>query len=1511
MAFRFLFRPIILALLTVSLQGAIGAFTFADDEAASAGFQSLFDGETLEGWDGDPKFWRVEDGAITGQTTAENPTRGNTFLVYRGEEVSDFELQLKFRIVGGNSGIQYRSREVEKWVMSGYQADIDSTNRFSGILYEEKARGILAVRGQKLTIGSDGGKQVTGKTSDDETILSSIKQDDWNDYTIKAVGNHLVQSINGHVTVDVTDEQAAKRAMSGLLALQLHAGPPMLVQFKEIRIKHLSEHTPTNISDTDTKKKKIVFVAGRRSHGYGAHEHRAGCMLLARYVRDNLGDYETVVYENGWPASGAAAFDGAAAVVVYCDGGGGHLLIPHLDEFDQVMKRGVGLACIHYAVEVPKDRGGTQFLNWMGGYFETHWSVNPHWTAKFEKLPEHPITRGVEPFEINDEWYFHMRFREGMDNVTPILSAVAPEATMRRSDGPHSGNPDVRASVARGDAQHVAWAAERPDGGRGFGFTGGHVHWNWGDDNFRKLVLNAIVWIAKGEVPEDGVGGETPSRDELEANQDFEKPQPRVERSRARSRRSPEVATSNLTVHPELTASLFAAEPMLLSPSNIAIDHRGRVWVCEIVNYRAHRDRRQEGDRILILEDTNGDGVADSQKTFYQGRDIDSPHGVCVLGNRVVVSAGPHVLCLTDEDGDDKADKKEVWFTGISGVQHDHGIHEFMFGPDGKLYFNFGNSGEQIKDADGKTIVDMAGNEVVARRAPYQQGMVFRCNPDLSDFETLGWNFRNNWMVTVDSFGTIWQSDNDDDGNRSVRINYVMEFGNYGYRDESTGAGWRSERVGMSADIPSRHWYQNDPGVVPNLLQTGGGSPTGIMVYEGDALPESLFGQLIHCDAGPSVTRAYLVKDDGAGYSAETVNLLSGEKDPWFRPSDVKAAPDGTLFVADWYDPGVGGHNMRDLERGRIFRVTKKGVPLTYEIPEFDFESAAGAVQALQNPNLSVRYLAWKALHEMGDEAEAELATLAQHSRAQYRARALWLLGKIPTRGAHYVEQAMKDKDARIRTVAIRLARQLEDVDQLEIAERLADDPSPQVRRECAIAVRHDKREQAASVWARLAKQHDGHDRWYLEALGIGADQQWDRFMAAWLEAVDHDWDTVAGRDLIWRSRASKTGEWLQRIVSSETTGTHEMPRYLRAIELLPEDQRKQVSRQLAFRAALPDNHQSNFVQLTSLQAIDGTDLTPEDRKKLNALLDQLDSKMRYVELIDRFGVSDRYGDVVELAAENPATSLGIAAITCLLNKQQSARITSAMEQEDRRLALISLLGRSANNRAVPILMGLVNDDQVDSEQRRASVAALGKIRRGAERLIERAEKGDVPASLQQAWAASLHQTAWNEIRERAVKVYPLSPASDKPLPSIQNLSRNRGDVNRGQQLFAMKGTCANCHLVKGKGKQVGPDLSEIGKKLSREAMFESILFPSAGISHNYETSTVILNDGNVLTGIVTSDTADGIELKDKDAVVRKIARDEIDEITRQPLSIMPANLHVSLTEQDLVDIVEYLMQLQ
>ncbi len=474
--------PVVLLLIGSAVLALAAHHAYADDES---GFKPIFNRQNLDGWDGNPKFWSVKDGTITGQTTTDNPTKGNTFLIWRQGAVDDFVLRLSYKIDGGNSGIQYRSKELDPWVVAGYQADIDAKDTFTGILYEERLRGILAQRGQKVTIGEDG-KKTVAEIGDAKALQSHIKHDDWNDYEIIAQGPRLTHKINGQVMVEVIDEDRERRAVSGILALQLHAGPPMTIQFKNIRLKrtHLADGT-----------KKIVMVAGTPSHGPGAHEFNAGTKILKRCL-DGTPGVIAAAYYNGWPAD-PTAFDNADSILLYMDGGSGHPVIQRtrLAEIDQLMKRGVGLCCAHYAVEVPKEKGGPDLTKWIGGYYETGYSINPHWDATFKSLPKHPVTRGVEPFSINDEWYYNIRFPEGQSGIEPLLVATPPDATRRtEASKEHPGRAEV-----------VAWAVERPDGGRGFGFTGGHNHANWGNDDFRKLVLNALLWTAKAEVPEAGV----------------------------------------------------------------------------------------------------------------------------------------------------------------------------------------------------------------------------------------------------------------------------------------------------------------------------------------------------------------------------------------------------------------------------------------------------------------------------------------------------------------------------------------------------------------------------------------------------------------------------------------------------------------------------------------------------------------------------------------------------------------------------------------------------------------------------------------------------------------------------------------------------------------------------------------------------------------------------------------------------------------------------------------------
>ena len=504
--------PIKFLLVTgVVVASVIGIITTAQDEK---GFHSIFDGKSLEGWVGEKALWKIEDKAITGTTTAEAPIKGNTFLVCEAGEVDDFELKLEYKIENGNSGIQVRSFRRggpdKPFVIGGYQADFEAGTQWSGTIYGEGYHGILAKRGQSR-------KRIEGETFEDlkavgdpAELQTHIKTGEWNSYHITAKGNQITTRINGKVMAELVDEAPDARR-SGLLALQLHAGPAMKVQFRDIKLKRLA------LED----RKKVVFIAGKPSHPARTHEHNAGCLLLTKQINEHHADkMVATTYTNGWP-SDPSAFQNADSVVMFADGGQRHPAFFHLKTLEALRNRGVGVGAIHYAVEMVPGETNDMLASCIGGAFEIDYSVNPHWVAEFGNYPKHPTAYGLKPFGINDEWYFNMRFVKGMKGVTPILSAVPPAETMSRKDGHHSGNPEVRKMVEAGDKQHVGWVYEREaDGGRGFGTSGAHYHDNWANDDFRTFVLNATAWISKVEIPEAGIVTPTPTKAELDANLD-------------------------------------------------------------------------------------------------------------------------------------------------------------------------------------------------------------------------------------------------------------------------------------------------------------------------------------------------------------------------------------------------------------------------------------------------------------------------------------------------------------------------------------------------------------------------------------------------------------------------------------------------------------------------------------------------------------------------------------------------------------------------------------------------------------------------------------------------------------------------------------------------------------------------------------------------------------------------------------------------------------------------------
>jgi putative membrane-bound dehydrogenase-like protein len=582
-----------------------------------------------------------------------------------------------------------------------------------------------------------------------------------------------------------------------------------------------------------------------------------------------------------------------------------------------------------------------------------------------------------------------------------------------------------------------------------------------------------------------------------------------------------------------LAVTLFAESPAVRNPTAMDVDARGRVWATEGVNYRQWRGRNpglhdDKGDRVVILEDTDGDGIADTSKVFVQDTDLVAPLGIAVLQDakdpkvtRVYVSCSPTIYCYTDLDGDDVPDRKEVFLTGFGGHDHDHGVHSLVVGPDGRFYIAVGNAGPHVvTDKGGWTLragsIYNGGGENEADNHPslksddgkiWTGGLILRCDPDGKNLTVMAHNFRNEYEVALDSYGNMYTEDNDDDGNQCCRTAWVMEGGNYGYFSADGSREWQADRR-PGQDVWTAHWHQDDPGVCPAGCRNGAGGPTGVCVYEGDLLGKEWMGRVLNADAGANCVYAHTPVPDGGGYTMKPgLFLKSKPKGPddqdarWFRPSDVCVATDGSVFVSDWWDPGVGGHLAGDTKAyGRILRVAPKGRGLAR--PKVDVSTTEGALEALGSPATSVRAVAAAALRSNPKAASAQLQRISAESSSRLRARALWLLTDSQPSSRESVWRAMEDQDLGVRVAAIRAERLAVSMPSITgeskwllssgLRERLQGHPSPEMRRELCLSARTEgplPHTAAQSPLAQidrtqLAAGYAGGDRWLLESIG-------------------------------------------------------------------------------------------------------------------------------------------------------------------------------------------------------------------------------------------------------------------------------------------------------------------------------------------------------------------------------------------------------------------------------------------
>ncbi len=581
-------------------------------------------------------------------------------------------------------------------------------------------------------------------------------------------------------------------------------------------------------------------------------------------------------------------------------------------------------------------------------------------------------------------------------------------------------------------------------------------------------------------------------------------------------------------IDPSLEVTVWATTPLLYDPTNMDIDQAGRIWVAEGVNYRGNHGRRPAGDRIVVLEDTDGDGKCDKSHTFVQEKGLIAPMGVALFDNVVYVSQPPNLIAYTDVDRDLKfdpaVDKREVILTGFNAINHDHGLHSLTAGPDGKFYFNNGNCGAVFTDKSGKTFY-MGGT--YGERGPnwpadhlattgktsgdghvWISGFAVRMDPDGSHVEIVSHGMRNSYEQTLTSFGDMFQNDNDDP--RGCRTSYALEYGCSGYftRDGKQ----RNKAVKRPGQPYARvHWRQDDPGTMDAGDVYGGGAPTGITIYENGALDAKWNGLLLSCDAALNNILGYMPTPKAGTFDLQRFEFLTTNPDKQyggvdfvggargnrtidevgpahFRPSDVTVGPDGAIYFCDWFDGRIGASAHQDNSfSGTIYRIApRKFKPV---IPKINLATTGGQITALRSPAINTRYLGFRALRSQGAKAYPAVADVLKDKNTWIAARAVWLLPYLGDEGVKSCLGMLKHERAEQRVLAYRALRRAGH-DMVPHARRMAADTSPQVRREIALSLRDIPAQKTADIFVELARHCDTTDKNSVEAIGLGAANQ-------------------------------------------------------------------------------------------------------------------------------------------------------------------------------------------------------------------------------------------------------------------------------------------------------------------------------------------------------------------------------------------------------------------------------------
>ena len=911
----------------------------------------------------------------------------------------------------------------------------------------------------------------------------------------------------------------------------------------------------------------------------------------------------------------------------------------------------------------------------------------------------------------------------------------------------------------------------------------------------------------------------------------------------------------------DLEVTLWAESPMLYNPSNMDTDAKGRLWVTEAVNYRKFNREgkpflhREEGDRIVILTDSDQDGKADQSKVFVQDKDLISPMGIAVIGNVVLVSCSPHLIKYTDTDGDDKPDKKEILLTGFGGLDHDHSLHSVVTGPDGAYYFNVGNAGpHEVTDKSGFTLrsgslytggspynLQNQGNQKSDDGKIWVGGLQLKMNEDATGLKVLAHNFRNSFETYVDGMGNMWQNDNDDQV-VTCRVSWLAEGGNAGFFSEDGTRYWNADHR-PNQTMWQAHWHQNDPGAMPAGDNTGAGSPTGMLRIEGDGLGVKYRGMVLSCDAGRNVLFGYQPYKSGSGYhlaGKKSIFLSSNKEDDpayewnnkaffenkskWFRPSDALIGTDGALYVADWFDAVVGGHQVKDEKAyGRIYRITPKRKKV--KSPILDFSTRKGLMIAFNNPAVNVRNQAFNALKRNESSAFEAAFSWVENKNPFTSARAYYLMGYAGVRGIDFLKNKLKNGNEDQKIVAFRALRSVLPEDHLlEIIKTMPSQSSSFLRREILLALEKEVYSTKNAILPSLLLPYQ--DAYFNNAVKLVlGEENVDLFYKQNKELLTQE----GYFDLLFTLHPDNALDFFTSIVLDAESTLEKRKKALTAIGFM--HSREAVQAVLTFKT----NANQSIVEEASYWLV--------------------------------FRSSNLWSELHDWSDEADALAKQKILFKMLANKEKVQNVNIAFG--DRKNTALSM---AKNEVGAQILLDLLKKNILTGALADSSRMAL--------------LASDLPAIRLQA--QSLNQMENENLSFPQAEIFGLvsNPAA-------------------GKEVFNTK--CVQCHQMDLLGMHIGPNLTHISSKLDKVGLYEAIVYPNSSIVFGYEAFNIEMKDENRYYGLLLSENENNLTIKDlagKQIVLKKA---EVKSKVKETKSLMPAAKSLNISHQELADLLAYL----